>query len=188
MKTAVIIAGGPSLTRADVALVEESGTYMIGINCAYQISGQLNILYACDAAFWNEHYTKINGVVKISLEKTKYKDVFHLENDGTHGVSDCFPKVKTGGNSGYQAINLAYLLGFKKIILLGYDMKITAGRVHWHGNHEKLNNPNDNVIKNWISNYKDLAALLAARNIQVINASRDTALDCFIQVELTNLI
>lgn len=176
------------MTRADVTLVEKAPFYLIGINCAYQISGRLSLLYACDTAFWKEHYDNINSVLKFSLEKTDFKDVFQLENDGTQGISDLFPKVKTGGNSGYQAVNLAYLLGFKKIILLGYDMKITGGQVHWHGKHEKLNNPNTGVMKNWISYYNDLAILLKERGVIVLNATRDTALECFEKVNLEDVI
>ncbi|HCZ48509.1 MAG TPA: hypothetical protein DCZ11_05850, partial [Gammaproteobacteria bacterium] len=54
------------------------------------------------------------------------------------GLSASPLRIHQGGNSGYQALNLAVLLGAERVILLGYDMH--GG--HWHGRHGgRLNNP-----------------------------------------------
>jgi len=42
--------------------------------------------------------------------------------------------IHQGENSGYQAINLAYHLGVKRILLLGYDMGY-EGQRHFFGEH-----------------------------------------------------
>lgn len=92
-------------------------------------------------------------------------------------------QIYTGGNSGYQVINLAYLLGAGKIILLGYDMQMTGGKSHWHGDHPRNLN-RSLALANWVKNFKVLARDLSEAGVEVINATRETALDCFKRAKL----
>ena len=87
--------------------------------------------------------------------------------------------LATGGNSGYQAVNLAFLLGAKKIYLLGFDMgakKIDHN--HFFGNHKgfDLTNPNGSLYADWRRKFNEMIPLLQRRNIEVINLSRTTTL------------
>jgi hypothetical protein len=91
------------------------------------------------------------------------------------------PRVRTGGNSGYQAIGLAILFGAARVILLGYDMQRTGDRTHWHGDHIGLGNPKADRLRLWCSNFKTLALQAP---VPIINASRETALDCFPRADL----
>ena len=45
-----------------------------------------------------------------------------LKSVAQPGLSRTQGVIHQGKNSGYQALNLAYLLGAKRILLLGYDM------------------------------------------------------------------
>jgi len=187
LNTIVIIASGNSLTRADVARVEDAGIEIMGINNAYQIC-DLAYLYACDADWWKWHYNHIPSyIIKYSLEKTEYTDVMQMEKDGIEGLSKKWPKLKTGQNGGYQAINLAYLMGYKRIILLGYDMQLTKGKSHWHKDHPG-NNPKEKQFKDWIGNYNGLALLLKKEGVEVINCTRSTALECFKLAKLEDVL
>jgi len=194
MNTLSIIASGPSLTRADVARVEGSDCHIMGVNLAYTICRRLDYLYACDADFWVRHYHAVKGLPckKYRLEKTlsriNYPGVEWLENDGTLGLSHEYPKLKTGQNSGYQALNLAYLLGYRRIILLGYDMQYSAkGKAHWHKDHD-TKNPPPSLLKKWVENFDLLAPLLVDAGVTVLNATRRTALTCFERVKLTDVV
>lgn len=85
-------------------------------------------------------------------------------------------KIHHGANSGYQAINLAYLFGAERIILLGYDMGAT-GDTHFFGNHPKgLFNGN---YRSFVSNFDRLAQDLKRYGVEVINCTRQTALTQF---------
>ena len=87
-------------------------------------------------------------------------------------------EIHTGSNSGYQAINLAYHFGAKKVILLGYDMQHTDGKLHWHGSDPSgMGNPTG--IKGWVKNFGPLAEDLKALGVDVVNCTRETALECF---------
>ena len=96
-------------------------------------------------------------------------------------------KVHYGANGGYQAINLAYLFGAKKIILLGFDMKRGKVKSHWHGEHPGGLNK-DLLIKTWLKNFPKLAEDLKSEGVEVINSTRDTALECFNKVKLEDAI
>lgn len=181
-----MIGGGPSLTKDQVKHVESRRVKILGINDAYRMAPTINILYACDAKWWRLHYDRASKLncEKYSLEKTEYPDVTRMIDDGMDGLSFCWPKLRTGGNSGYQAINLAILLGYKRLILIGYDMQIDGDhpknqRVHWFGDHPSgLNNPTPGRIEIWIERFNEMAKLVP-KDIEIINCSMKTALICF---------
>jgi len=92
--------------------------------------------------------------------------------------------IHFGSNGGYQAINLAYLFGAKRIILLGFDMKRGKNKKsHWHGEHPGGLNKSL-PFHEWLKNFSGLAEDLKAEGIVVENATRDTALECFKKTEL----
>ena len=87
--------------------------------------------------------------------------------------------IHQGGNSGYQAINLAHLWGARRIVLLGLDCgNGPAGEAHWFGQHPA---PLGRVqpFDLWRAKFPALAADLAADGVRVVNASRRTSLTCF---------
>lgn len=93
--------------------------------------------------------------------------------------------IRTGGNSGYQALNLAVLLGASRIILLGYDMRGS----HWHGDHPKrLANPKESDFAAWRARFATTLPDLARAGVEVLNCSRDTALECFARARLEDVI
>ena len=89
-----------------------------------------------------------------------------------------------GGNSGYQAINLAYLWGATAIVLLGLDCSPSKdGKAHWFGQHGPgltQRQPFDL----WQAKFPRLAQDLKDDGVRVINCSRQTALTCFDRLPL----
>lgn len=92
-----------------------------------------------------------------------------------------------GGNSGFQAINLAIQFGAKQIILVGYDMTLANGS-HWHGRHENgLGNPGHLRIEDWREVIDGLVPQLDALGVEVVNASRGSALQSYRFAELGSI-
>ena len=90
-----------------------------------------------------------------------------------------FVGLSTGGNSGHQAVNLAFLLGAKRIWLLGFDMgAASSSHNHFFGNHKgrDLTNPNKSLYRDWRKKFDEMAAALAKQNVELLNLSRKTAL------------
>ena len=101
-----------------------------------------------------------------------HKDYNLIRMDSKNGKGlgeDC---LHYGGNSGYQAVNLAYLLGAKTILLLGFDMFGT----HYFGEH-KYGLNNDSPYKRFIESFCTIN--VKKHNIEVINCSRQSALEYF---------
>lgn len=94
--------------------------------------------------------------------------------------------IHQGGNSGYQAINLAYLWGARAIVLLGMDCGAgVRGEAHWFGQHPTGLSQHQ-PFEVWRTKFPMLAADLAAEGVPVLNCSRQTALDCFPRHTLEN--
>ena len=183
--TVVCIAGGPSLTVEDVNYVRGKVDGVVGVNDAYRIAPWLDVLYACDARWWNEHkgVPSFKGP-KYSLQRqaAKWRGVNVLQNTGTDGLESKPNGLKTGKNSGYQAINLAIHLGAKRIVLLGYDMEIKVGsKAHWFGLHPWGGQP---PVQSFRGMFRTMVGPLEKRGVTVINCSRSTSLDAFPRMSL----
>ena len=140
--------------------------------------------YFCDRKWWEWHkdrpdYQAFEG------QRISYEDIpgaWKVKGEDKPGLSESPEVIHTGSNSGYQVLNIAYLMGASRILLLGYDMKIAkSGLSHWFGDHE------DKVRSNyasWWSKFSVAADQLKENGIEVINCSPDTALQCFKRMSL----
>ncbi|MGO1079949.1 hypothetical protein [Inquilinus sp. CA228] len=88
-------------------------------------------------------------------------------------------RIGHGGNSGFQALNLAIQFGARRIALIGFDMRLDRG-LHWHGPHGRdLHNPNEAALMRWRRAFAAAAQDLAALGVTVVNCSPVSALTCF---------
>jgi hypothetical protein len=152
-----------------------------------------NVIYGCDDHWWPYHLQNIKKISKAELwtqcEKAAIKhNLNRIEGKSLPGLGRKI--IHFGGNSGYQAINLAFLFGAKKIVLLGFDMKKDGEKVHFFGNHpyhQRGQGPSDWTMDRWRFNFDQLAKDLASEGVEVINATRKTALTCFTKKALEDL-
>lgn len=180
-KVTVCIASGPSLTQKDVDYVRGKA-FVIVVNDNYLKAPWADVLWGCDLEWWKLQYKERPAKIK-SFKGAKYslrynKDGVIKLTDSKHtGLAKRWPNIATGKNGGHQAVNLAYHLGAKKIIVVGYDMQWTDDKVHWFGKHKKpLKNPGRSLMIQWKRNFEGLARALDAEGIEVINCSRQTAI------------
>ncbi len=169
-RTVVCIASGPSLTQADCDLVNNSGHPVIVTNTTFKLCPWADVLFGYDAKWWNYYHAEVKQVFTGRLISISHA-VRHLGVESLHNV-DWF---HGSGNSGVCAIALAIGGGASKIVLLGYDCSID-NKSHWHGDHPK-ELTNCLSIKRWPSQFSGVARY--AKNIPIINASRETTLTCF---------
>jgi hypothetical protein len=179
MKTFALIGGGPSLTREDVELLCGQVS-VIAINDAYKLAPWADALYACDAKWWDWH----QGVPsfpgpKYSIEQAvpvTWPGVTSLKNTGVYGLETEPGGIRTGFNSGYQALNLAVHLGAKRILLLGFDLSADGDRTHWFGDHPDRD-PSPYAEMRFA--FESLRPHLETLGVSVLNCSRRTALTTF---------
>lgn len=87
--------------------------------------------------------------------------------------------IHQGSNSGFQALNLAILMGAKKILLIGYDMRYIGKKRHWHGDHDKrLKNPAPSTLNMFIKAFNTIKDD-DLQGAVVLNCTPGSALDRF---------
>lgn len=181
--TIVCLASGPSLTADDAAYVCGRAR-AIAINTTYLRAPWADVLYACDWKWWSWHQgaPTFQGL-KYALQPgaERWPGVQVLRNTGREGLELDPAGLRTGRNSGYQAINLAVHLGAARILLLGYDMQRTGGREHWHPAHPDAS---QGQYGRFLQMFPTLVEPLAAVGVEIINCTRETALTCFPRMPL----
>ena len=188
--TIVCIGGGPSLNQADVDRCK--GAHVIAVNDAYRMAPWADVLYACDARWWNWHAKALSGFegLRFGLHVPNATvlngcQVTMLRNAGPRGLSNSPDAVCHGSNSGYQAVNVAVHLGASRIVLLGYDMQPSKdGRVHWFGQHAIPQATSRPPFEAFKAAFESLRKPLKDLGIEVINATRETALTTFPRVTI----
>ncbi len=190
-ETAVIFASGPSLNQEQIDMVKAANVRTIAINRTIAAVPWADVHYFCDYKFYRWALSDPDYAdVRAAWEKFKGRMVtisnvptaaYHLKRGHMYGVSDEPEALATGNNSGYQSINLAYLFGAKKIILLGYDQRAVNGRIHHHKNHPSPTN--ESIFEHTSLMFDFISAPMATRAL-VINATPDSRLESFKKMSL----
>ncbi len=197
-RVCVVAASGPSLTEEDATAVV--GLPTIAVNDAYRLIPTADVLYAGDETWWDYHADKINrtserwsahGDASFNDKRAaKEKYGLHLVRGvEAEGFSMDPSVIHYGGNSGFQAINLAiHMLGGKgRIILVGFDMRAIKGKRHFFGEHPKELVSTKNGYKNWPPRF-DVAAKMLPPGLEIINCTPGSALKCFPQMSLAEAL
>jgi hypothetical protein len=118
-------------------------------------------------------YTRVQQEPKIPGVKT-------LRLTGATGLEDDPGRLRHGSNSGYQAINLAYHFGAKRIVLLGMDMH-TDGHCHWRKRTVETTpgDFNQTLRQTMLPKFNSLVEPLREVGVEVFNATPGSALTCW---------
>lgn len=188
MKTIVILASGPSLTGQQIAAATASGHHVIAVNATYKAAPQANTLYSGDFLFFKTYITDIRATFKgavwtqDSSAAARWPEIRRIKGVNREGLGR--EHIHINGNSGAQAINLAYLWKAKRIVLLGYDMKLgPKGERHHHADHPKPCVQNQTFLE-WMHKLAKVARDLKAEGVDVVNCTPGSAMTCFRMGEL----
>jgi hypothetical protein len=182
VKTAVVIASGPSLTQEQVDAALRSGHFTIAVNGAYKIAPTADVLYAGDMLFWKTQMAEIKRVFKGKLVTQDNGSAQRWGIQRVRGTNrDGFGKdvIHLGGNSGFQGVNLAYVWGYTRIILLGFDLRLgSKGERHFHADwpHPMVQNQ---VFEEWLKKWDRASRDIRAFGIEILNCTPGSALTCF---------
>jgi hypothetical protein len=112
--------------------------HVVGINVAYKIGDWIDIVFFGDNNFFFEHKEDLARFPGLKMschsQVEPYSWVKYLEKDPKgRGISDNPDMVCWNNNSGAAAISVAVNAGAKRVILLGFDMKLGEDKMqHWH--------------------------------------------------------
>ena len=172
-----IIGGGPSveqsslkkLTNEETIAVNKSAFFVPNathfITMDYTVLSKVGVPrvknLSCAKHFvinMSIDYIQSRGGVPTDVRSNRRYDQLFDVFDTIHichredGLGVNFNDFRCGNNSGYCALQLAFLLGFRNIYLLGFDMNTRGTRTHFH------------------SGYREQASIFAKRVAGYINA------------------
>ena len=178
-ETIYIIGGGPSLKGFNWTKLISKRT--IAVNKAFLFYPGADVLYWTDVRFYDWYEKEINefkGLKVTNKNRPVRDDVINLLDTGRLGLDTNPSNIRHGSNSGYAAINLAVHLGAKTIVLLGFDMRMTGQRSHWHDGYTTPQNPTV-YAQAMIPAFDTLVEPLRNLKIEVYNACPTSALNTF---------
>lgn len=205
----ICVASGPSLTAEQGFIISTASDWKVIAVCnTWERVPMADVLYAGDQRWWVHYEKKVrenfNGECWTGDRWAAYKyGLNFVQLYDNPGLSTQVGIVHSGNNSGYAALNLAYLFGARKIILAGYDFQRTYGRDHWHGDHPDTlgalpahtastfssgNSGNLDEVGDWVDRMNRMSEDLAENGVSVINASIETALYCFRRGDLAEAL
>jgi hypothetical protein len=198
-ETCFILGGGPSLRGFDAECLR--GRRVIVVNNSYLLAPWADVLYFCDLSWWRQPWKR--GETKTHREKvaemfsgrvislgTGVNDVLRLRNSGQRGLETADPAaIRHGTNSGYQAMNVAYHFGAKRIVLLGYDLHVGGG-AHWHEGHwhTKPVEQFARELTRMVKYFELLVEPLKVAGVEVLNATPGSALKCWQQCSVAEVL
>ncbi len=179
----IVCASGPSMLAVDLQHLRRFSTWrVIVVNNTWSLLPWADVLYACDFRWWETYgeaasvfagqkwTTSGAAAMKHGIKRIGKRD----------GAGLCIERghIHTGGNSGYQAVNLAYHFGAKRIVLLGFDMHRKNG-AHWHGEHRDMISAPESHINAWVRMFEPMARDMKMAGVDVVNATPGSALPWF---------
>lgn len=191
-ETCAVLASGPSMSYELSEKIRRLGVRTIAVNNQGIDVGNkpamapwADILYAADQLWWHNNRDaalsfkgiKVTIMPSTCVARRESEEVRLVGNGGQTGFDSRTTHLRSGGNSGYQAIHLAAHLGVKRILLFGFDMHSKNGE-HWFGYHAwRLGHKGNYSL--FLGRFDSLAPELRGRGIEVLNCTPGSALKCF---------
>jgi hypothetical protein len=190
----IVAASGPSLTPEVAALCR--GERVIAVNDAYRLLPWAEVVYACDAQWWEIHRRNVlSGECWTSHGLSPKNDkraivdrlgLHIIAGEDRPGFSLDASRIHYASNSGFQALNLAILFGADPIVLVGFDMRQVDGKTHFFGEH-KAPLRGHAQFGSWCAKFGKAAEMLGG-SPRIINATPGSALTCFPMMPLAEAL
>ena len=179
------MATGPSVTATEVEKLKGK-CHVIAVNDSYRLAPWADMLYAADHKWWKHHsycptfakerWSSVSGPGGWCQEATRYGLSLIKTR---HAITLSFDPtvIHTGWNSAFQALNIAYLRGATRILLLGVDLNNRHGS-HWFGDHPP-GLQRSSPYSTFKRAFTEAAPIMAETGVKVVNCSPTSALDCY---------
>lgn len=174
--------------------------HVIGINVSYMIGDWIDMVFFGDKDFYLTHQqglAKFPGLKVACFPSASQSEwVKYLGRDGNHprGITTNSKRISWNYNSGAAAISVAAHTGAKRIILLGFDMKLSDAKMqHWHDVYKRgqavtekrlKGLPFDRHLRGFVEIAKDAKKL----GIEIINASPESTITQFPKYTVKELL
>ena len=186
--TVFIIGGGPSIKNQNLDLIK--GHRVIGVNQAWTLGPWVDLCWFGDKGWLDQNTPEIwqygGLIVTCCNPAQQLKRIKYVARSKRYGLeTNKRTHIGWNDNSGASAINVAYWLGARRVILLGFEMRnpIEGTQTHWHNKYapkidkktKKLSNPYSRFLIGFPQIAKDAKEV----GLEIINATPDSALKVF---------
>jgi hypothetical protein len=181
-----IVASGPSVKRQDLNCLRDR-IHVFAIKGNIDLCPTAEVVYGCDAHWWLHR----KGLPEFKGAKLAYSvplapqfpglHQIHIDRDTERLILNKPGHVGSGGNSGFQAFNLAVQFGATGILLIGFDMAAEGNSPHWYGRNDwpGCANPDTHNYNRWRKAFDESRPTVEALGIDVVNASPISAISAF---------
>jgi len=181
-----IIASGPSTKKMQPQILKDR-VHVIAIKETIDLVPFADCLYGCDGPWWLYR----NGMPQSPALKFSWAaeacarfNLHKVEIVNKAGDELLFEKplsIGAGGNSGFQALNLAIQFGAENILLVGFDMNDRKKEGHYYGRNRwpMANNPTTTNFKRWKDAFGHARKQMDELGVEAIVISDDSDLACF---------
>lgn len=187
MKTCFIVGGGESLINFDFEKIKSrdiiainnsilkvpEGKYFITMDYMFQHKTDIGIWNSFNgtkifvANFDNNYMIEKDGQIVDSRNNLIYDlSSFNMiiKSYKLNGIGESFKDFRTGKNSGYCGLQLAILMGYTEIYLLGFDLTYKE-KTHFHSYYRKDLNTYQKTLDEYYQYFKTGIAQLSGINI-----------------------
>ena len=196
-----VIAGGPSVSQVDLTCL--GGVPVIAVNPVIYLPEFRALRKDFVAAMvLDEHFLqRILGFVSLGVTYPVFTGntphdsdlainylnaigIHRIPSNHTEGLGDSFSDFSNGGNSGFAAIQLAVILGFKTIGLLGIDgVASSALPVNFHKEYGDRATE-EKSLSEWCIMLDSYAPLFECLGIELVNLSPISVLRAYRKIQV----
>jgi len=186
-----IIASGPSVKKARLELLRNR-IHVLAIKENVNLCPWADVVYGCDWPWWH-HRQGLPEYTGLKLAYAhdayaRYADVHQIVIESAHSnelLTDVPGSIGAGGNSGFQALNIAVQFGATGIMLIGFDAHDRSG-AHWYGRNfwHGANNPDELNFQRWLEAMQNIMPKLEELGVDVVNVSEISRIECFRRASL----
>lgn len=193
-ETVFLLASGPSLTAATVERLR--GRRVMAINMtAPTLAPWCDCWFFTDTNIFADNRAFVDAfageIVTLSrAAKREMPDrIKRVRGEWMPGFPPCGAEmIRQGRSSGHTAISALVALGARRIVLLGYDMRLVDGREHHHDAYAGRPRDLDIYAREFAPGFAGWNAAAKAVGVEVLNATPGSAVTEFPFVELDALL
>jgi len=215
-ETAIVAGTGPSLTTDVIERCNQARqdglVRIFAANRALDVL-DADVFHACNWQYYAEYYDQLKDkpcdkwTTRPELEG-KYDGVEYIEERWENGLSKDPSYIHAHHGTGPQLVNIAYLYGCTRLILVGWDMrypgKIDNTNKHYskprHFFNDEGHAPGEDslTVNHWSRTdadggkfglIREMSTIIPSDyGIEIINASEHSAMTCFPMMDLGEVI
>ncbi len=195
-QTVFVIGGGPSIKHTNLKLVKDRN--VLGCNDAFRLGTWVDWIIFADKRWWVWNHEELEKwpnrdhalclVPQLMDAREAYPWLkFVRRDEARFGLSVEQDTICWNRGCGGAAINAAYLLGARRIVLLGFDMRVVENKHNWHDYHQKEERPK--IYQNSMMPFlKPMSDAMKVTGLEIVNCTPGSALNLFPERRLEEIL